>query len=309
MNNSNNVKLNGLVFNIQKFSIHDGPGIRTIVFLKGCPLGCLWCSNPESQSTSQEIIFNPIKCIGCGRCLEVCPTGAAELHLKKDNSGAKKLCTVCKKCVEACPSAAREVVGIYMRLEDTMKEIENDIPFYQLSGGGVTLSGGEPLMQANFVSLLLKNCQEKGINTAVETAGYVEWESLKRVIQYVDLWLFDVKHMNSKKHKELTGVGNELILENISKLVALKKEIIIRVPIVTGCQDSLEEVESIAEFAKSLKIKEVHLLPYHSFGESKYRQLGKNYKLKGTTPPTESTIFRLKDIIESYNLKVCVGGQ
>jgi len=308
MYNSNNVQLKGLVFNIQKYSIHDGPGIRTIVFLKGCPLRCLWCCNPESQSTFQEIIFNPIKCIGCGRCLEVCPTGAAELHLKKDNLGAKKLCTVCMKCVEVCPSAAREVIGNYMSLEEIMKEIENDSPFYQLSGG-VTVSGGEPLMQANFVSLLLKNCQEKAINTAVETAGYVKWENFKKVIQYVDLWLYDIKHMDNKKHKELTGVGNELILENISTIAALKKEIIIRVPIITGCQDSLEEVESIAEFARGLKIKEVHLLPYHRLGESKYSQLGRNYKLKGTTPPTESTIFRLKEIVESYNLKVCVGGQ
>jgi len=196
-----------------------------------------------------------------------------------------------------------------MSLKEIMKEIENDSPFYQLSGGGVTVSGGEPLMQANFVRLLLKNCREKGINTAVEKAGYVKWENFKKVIQYVDLWLYEIKHMNNKKHKELTGVGNELILENISKIAALKKEIIIRVPIITGCQDSLEEMESISEFARSLKIKGFHLLPYHRLGASKYRQLGRNYKLKGITLSTESSIFWLKEIFESYNLKVCLGGQ
>lgn len=306
---NNSVELKGLVYNIQRYSIHDGPGIRTIVFLKGCPLRCIWCCNPESQFTSQEVIFNPMKCIGCGRCLEVCPTGTAELYLKEDYFGAKRLCNNCGKCVEVCPSSARELIGNYMSLDEIMKEIENDIPFYRNSGGGVTLSGGEPLIQASFVSLLLKKCQEKGINTAVETAGYVKWENFKKVIQYVDIWLYDIKHLNNKKHKELTGVGNELILENISKIAALKKEIIIRVPIISDCQDSLEEVESIAEFARSLKIKEVHLLPYHRLGESKYSQLGRNYKLKGITPPTESSIFRLKEIVELYNLKVYVGGQ
>jgi len=301
-------QLKGLVFNIQRYSIHDGPGIRTLVFLKGCPLRCLWCCNPESQSPSQEIIFTPTKCIECGRCVEVCPTGAAELYLKKDNLEAKKLCVACMKCIKVCPSDAKQMIGRYMSLEEAMEEVEKDFPYYKRSGGGVTISGGEPLMQTDFVRMLLKRCKEKGIHTGLETCGYTKWHNFEKVIEYVDVLLYDIKHMDSKRHKKLTGVGNELIFQNAKKIAISGKDMIIRVPIIPGYQDSLENMEATAKFARTLKIEKIHLLPYHRLGESKYSQLGRNYKLKGVNSPSKRSISKLKKVIESYNLKVCVVG-
>ena len=299
-------KSKGLIFDIQRYSIHDGPGIRTLVFMKGCPLSCIWCCNPESQSPSQEIMVTPNKCIGCKRCIEVCPTGAAE---KKDPLEARELCIVCGSCVKACPSTARRLVGRYMSLEEVMKEVEKDFPFYQRSGGGMTVTGGEPLMQADFVRMLLKSCQEKGIHTALETCGYTEWEDFKKVLEYVDLTLYDIKYMNNEKHRELTGVGNELILQNAKKVAKLGKDMVIRVPVIPDCNDSLENMEAIAEFARTLEgVEEIHLLPYHRLGESKYDRLGKSYKLKGVKPLDKESLSKQKKIIESYQLKVQVGG-
>lgn len=299
-------KSKGLIFDIQRYSIHDGPGIRTLVFMKGCPLSCIWCCNPESQSPSQEIMVTPNKCIGCKRCIEVCPTGAAE---KKDPLEARELCIVCGSCVKACPSTARRLVGHYMSLEEVMKEVEKDFPFYQRSGGGMTVTGGEPLMQADFVRMLLKSCQEKGIHTAIETCGYAEWEDFKNMLEYVDLTLYDIKYMNNEKHRELMGVGNELILQNAKEVAKLGKDMVIRVPVIPDCNDSLENMEAIAEFARTLEgVEEIHLLPYHRLGESKYDRLGKSYKLKGVKPLDKESLSKQKKIIESYQLKVQVGG-
>jgi len=251
-------------------------------------------------------MVTPNKCIGCKRCIEVCPTGAAE---KKDPLEARELCIVCGSCVKACPSTARRLVGHYMSLEEVMKEVEKDFPFYQRSGGGMTVTGGEPLMQADFVRMLLKSCQEKGIHTAIETCGYAEWEGFKNVLEYVDLTLYDIKYMNSEKHRELMGVGNELILQNAKKVAKLGKDMVIRVPVIPDCNDSLENMEAIAEFARTLEgVEEIHLLPYHRLGESKYDRLGKSYKLKGVKPLDKESLSKQKKIIESYQLKVQVGG-
>lgn len=299
-------KSKGLIFDIQRYSIHDGPGIRTLVFMKGCPLSCIWCCNPESQSPSQEIMVTPNKCIGCKRCIEVCPTGAAE---KKDPLEARELCVVCGSCVKACPSTARQLAGRYMSLEEVIEEVEKDFPFYQRSGGGMTVTGGEPLMQADFVRMLLKSCEEKGIHTAIETCGYAEWEDFKKVLEYVDLVLYDIKYMNNEKHRELIGVGNKLILQNAKKVAKLGKDMVIRVPVIPDCNDSLENMEAIAEFARTLEgVEEIHLLPYHRLGESKYDRLGKSYKLKGVKPLDKESLSKQKKIIESYQLKVQVGG-
>jgi len=299
-------KPKGLIFDIQRYSIHDGPGIRTLVFMKGCPLSCLWCCNPESWSSSQEIMVSSTKCIGCKRCIEVCPTGAAE---KKNPLEANQLCVVCGSCVEACPSTARQLVGRYMSLDEVVEEVEKDRLFYQHSGGGITATGGEPLMQVGFVRMLLKRCQEKGIHTALETCGYAKWEVFKKVLEHVDLLLYDIKHMDTERHRELAGVGNELILQNAKKVARLGKDMIIRVPIIPDRNDSVENMEGVAGFARSLrKVNEIHLLPYHRLGESKYDRLGKNYKLKGMEPFDKQSLFKQKKIIESYDLKVQVGG-
>lgn len=299
-------QLKGLVFDIQRYSIHDGPGIRTLVFMKGCPLSCLWCCNPESWSSSQEIMVSSTKCIGCKRCIEVCPTGAAE---KKNPLEARNLCVVCGTCVEACPSTARQLAGHRMSLEEVVEEVEKDRLFYQRSGGGVTVTGGEPLMQADFVRMLLKRCKEKGIHTALETCGYAKWEDFKKVLEYVDLLLYDIKHMNTERHRELTGVGNVLILQNARQVARLRKDMIIRVPIIPDCNDSVENMEAVAQFAKALKgVEEIHLLPYHRLGESKYERLGRSYKLRGVGPLDKESLSKQKKIIESYDLKVQVGG-
>ena len=299
-------KSKGLIFDIQRYSIHDGPGIRTLIFMKGCPLSCLWCCNPESQSPSQETMFTPNKCIGCKRCIEVCPTGAAE---KKDPVAAHQLCVVCGKCVKACPSTARQMVGRYVSSDEVVEEVEKDLLFYRRSGGGVTVTGGEPLMQADFVSMLLKRCREKGIHTALETCGYAKWEDFKKVLGYVDLTLYDIKYMNTERHRELIGVGNELILQNAKKVAGLGKDMVVRVAVIPDCNDSLENMEAIAEFARNLRrVEEIHLLPYHRLGESKYDRLGKSYKLKGVKPLDKESLSKQKKIIESYQLKVQVGG-
>lgn len=271
--------LKGLIFDIQRYSIHDGPGIRTLIFMKGCPLRCLWCSNPESQLQKQEMMFNAVKCIGCGKCIEVCPTGAAG---EKNPAKAKKICRNCGRCGEVCPSTARQMVGKYMTVAEVMEEIERDVRFYRRSGGGITVTGGEPLMQPEYVQALLKECNAKDIDTAIETCGYSDEESLEKVIPYVDLALYDIKHMDEEKHKEFTGDGNAKILKNARLIVEKHKSMKIRIPVVPGYNDSDENIENIAKFACTLNnVDEINLIPYHSFGESKYNSLGKHYKLEG----------------------------
>ena len=298
--------LKGVIFDIQRYSIHDGPGIRTLVFMKGCPLTCLWCCNPESQDLAQEIMVTPNKCIGCGHCVEVCLTGAAR---EKDPRVARPICTVCGRCIEACPSCARQIVGRSMTINEVIEEIQKDTLFYQNSGGGVTVTGGEPLMQADFVRELLKRSQQKGIHTAIETCGHAKWSDFKRVLQYLDLVLYDIKHMDTRRHKELTGVGNRLILQNARRIAESGKEMVIRVPIIPECDDSPENVRSIAEFARTLKgVKEIHLLPYHRLGESKYDRLGKTYQLGGIKSLDKESLAGPKEVIKSYRFEVYVGG-
>jgi pyruvate formate lyase activating enzyme len=292
----------GLIFNIQRFSIHDGPGIRTLIFMKGCNLKCIWCCNPESQSTKKEIMVSKDRCIGCGSCISVCPTGAVE-DFKKRNS-----CILCEKCIQVCPTLAREVMGISISIEEIMEEILKDSNFYYRSGGGITVTGGEPLMQPKFVSNLLEKCKEYGINTAIETCGYAQWDIFKTILEYVDLILFDIKHMNSKKHKQYTGVGNEMILQNLSNLAKFEKKIVIRVPVIPGYNDSIKNMNEISSFAKRLKIKEIHLLPYHGLGENKYKRLKKNYRLEGIKSLSKDSIFTQKEVFLKNSFIVKIGG-
>ena len=299
-------QLRGLVFDIQRYSIHDGPGLRTLVFMKGCPLTCLWCCNPESHSPKQVIMVTPSKSIGCHKCIEVCPTGAAG---RENPQEAQQLCVVCGRCVEVCPSGARQMVGTYMGVDEVMDEVEKDIPFYHRSGGGVTVTGGEPLMQANFTAELLKRCQERGIHTTLETCGYSRWKTLQRILKHVDLVFYDIKHMETDRHRDLTGVANERILQNARKTAELGKKIVIRVPVIPGFTDSQENLQAIADFARSLKrVEEIHLLPYHRLGKSKYDRLGRIYEMGNVEPLDEESLCDLKKLIESYNLRVQVEG-
>jgi pyruvate formate lyase activating enzyme len=298
----------GIVFDIERFAIHDGPGIRTTVFLKGCPLRCQWCHNPEGQAPEPELVIHGNRCIECFACLEVCPQGAIsfdEVSLVTD----RHLCTACGTCVEVCYAGAREWAGQEMTVGEVLTEIARDIPFYDESRGGVTFSGGEPLYQPDFLMALLKTCAARGIGTALDTCGLSAWEQLEAVGEYVDLFLYDLKVMEDVRHRELTGVSNELILRNLQALSRSGHEIILRVPVIPGVNDDAESVRQIGAFAADLPaLQRVDLLPYHSTAEEKYRRLGKTYHLAGVVSPSGQQVAGLAEIIRGFGLPVRIGG-
>ena len=305
---NNNVK--GIIFNIQGYSIHDGPGIRTNVFLKGCFLRCAWCQNPESQSLKPELFYFKEKCTGCGRCVDVCPEHAIRVIEALSNTDRNR-CRGCGQCVQVCPNEARSLVGKEITAEEVFQRVKKDELFYKRSKGGVTLTGGEPLFQPDFSKKLLSLCREAGIHTALETCGYASWETLKDLLQYVDLVLFDLKHMNSEKHREYTGVSNNLILENIRKIHHdLKIPVRARIPVIPGYTDSDENIRATAGFiAKELSASvPVHLLAYHQLGGTKYERLGKVGNDFSITPPTNEHMLELQKIVVSYSLDTYIGG-
>lgn len=292
-------KEKGLIFNIQRFSIHDGPGIRTVVFFKGCPLRCLWCHNPEGQIMKKEMVIWDDRCIGCKTCFKTCPNSAVEDPSK---------CVLCGECVKECPADAREIVGKEMSIEEIMAEIEKDRIFYEQSGGGVTFSGGEPLFQYNFLISILKKCKDNGIHTAIETCGYSNWEILLSISKYTDLFLFDLKVMDDESHRKFTGVSNKMILENLKRLSSNHKNIIIRIPVVPGVNDNIENIKKTAEFVSSLGIKEVHLLPFHKGGVDKYRRLRRDYKFGVESSQSKDAINLFFKVLEEKKIKVKIGG-
>jgi len=297
----------GIIFNIQRYSIHDGPGIRTTVFLKGCPLNCWWCQNPESQLSGQEMLFWGVRCIGCGACSTICPSNAIQIKNGIPVTEKEK-CILCGKCTEKCPALAREMIGKKLTTEEVTKEIEKDLVFYEESGGGVTFSGGEPLGQSEFLEGLLNGCREKKIHTAVDISGYISWRILKKIIPKVDLFLYDLKIMDSERHKKYTGVFNEIILENLKKLSSVHNNIFIRFPVIPGINDDYQNIKETGEFLSSLKIAQVNILPYHYIGIDKYRRLGRNYKLVTTQPPSEEKLSEVSAILSKFNLNVKLRG-
>lgn len=298
----------GLVSDIQKFSIHDGPGIRTVVFLKGCPLKCLWCSNPETQKKEPEIMFSKELCLKCQRCVDICDINA----IRKNNFSAERidrdLCIGCGKCVEVCPSRALNLRGKWMTVDEVILEVEKDIQFYRSSGGGITVSGGEPFSQIRFLEKLLKECKKRNIHTAIETTGFSKWEEIDRVLDYVDLFLYDIKIINTGEHFSATAVSNEIIIDNLEKLVKRKMNVIIRMPLIPKLTAQKENVTEIAELAKKLGISEMHILPYHNFGERKYKKLGKEYLLHDLEILKEDQVEEFRSLIIGYGLEVSVGG-
>ncbi len=252
--------MKAIIFDIQRNSFVDGPGIRTTVFFKGCNLKCRWCHNPESQSPKRQMMVYKNKCIGCGKCAEVCPNKL-------------KSCDFCGRCEIYCPEDARKICGREYSADEVLCEIEKDRAFYDNSGGGATFSGGECMLQLDFLCEILKKCKENGIHTAVDTAGNVPWESFERILPYTDLFLYDVKAVSGELHRNGTGVSNELILENLKKLSRCA-DIIVRIPVIGGYNDNREEMKKAAEFLHGLGIKKVELLPYHAMGENKYDAIG-----------------------------------
>lgn len=272
--------MNGVIFNIQKFCVNDGPGIRTTVFLKGCPLKCLWCHNPESQSAEKEIMFYSDKCTGCGRCVGI--TAENENFV--------------------CFNSAKEICGKSINTDEVLSEVLKDKIFYDNSGGGITLSGGEPLYQFEFSFELLKKSKEKGLNTAVETCGFTSADKIKQIARYTDLFLFDYKETNSENHKQFTGVGNEIIINNLRLINSLSKATVLRCPLIPGYNDRKEHFEGICRIANELEnIIRVELEPYHSLGETKYRALNK--KVIDVKPPDDKEKKQWLDEISDNCIK------
>ena len=293
----------GLVFSIQRYSTEDGPGIRTTVFMKGCPLKCLWCHNPEGQEFPPQIAFNDSRCIGCKGCADACPQGAINFTADGPRTDRGK-CQNCGKCAEVCPTGARELIGKYMTAEEVFSEVERDALFYRSSGGGVTVGGGEPTMQPGFLAEFLIKCHERGIHTALDTSGYVEWQEMEKILKHVDLVLYDIKQIDPAKHAEYTGVSNELILENARRISGKGIPMLIRVPVIPGYTDGEDNIRGILEFACNLaSVAKVDLLPFHRLGEPKYKKLGRNYVFEGTQPPADEHMQKLKRLVASFGLQ------
>jgi pyruvate formate lyase activating enzyme len=298
----------GVIFDIKRYAIHDGPGIRTTVFFKGCPLVCKWCHNPESWSAKPEPGLRLTRCIRCGRCKEVCPNNAvtfADDRLVIDTAK----CTVCGDCVKTCPSGAREIIGKEVTVEQVVEEIRKDIVFYEQSGGGATFSGGEPLMQPDFLYELTRCCKSSQIHTAVDTTCHADAEVIKRISENTDLFLCDIKHMDSVTHQRFTGVPNELILANLKWLASAGKKIIIRLAVIPGFNDEPSNIEKTAEFAASLKnIARIDLLPYNIGGREKADRLTVDYPIMKTDQPSDEQIASIARTIEGFGFEVKIGG-
>ena len=297
--------MTGTVFNTQKFSIHDGTGIRTLIFMKGCPLRCIWCSNPESQRTGPEVMFVRSKCTGCGKCAALCREAAVDdVTFDIDRSR----CVKCGLCTSKCYAGAKKMTGRQVTVREMMELIEKDRIFYTNSGGGVTVGGGEPAMQHGFVEELLKACRESHIHTAIETCGYGRWQDICGMFDNADQIFFDLKAIDPELHRRLTGVSNELILHNAEQAAVRGKDVIFRIPLIPGCNDSLTNIEETGIFVGGLSGNGsnvfIEILPYHDLGRDKYRWLDMDYSLEDTGKPDASQVEELKTILKDHGCSV-----
>ncbi|NLM51423.1 MAG: glycyl-radical enzyme activating protein [Firmicutes bacterium] len=314
-------ELTGKIFDIQGFSVHDGPGIRLTIFMKGCPLRCPWCHSPESVAFHTELNWMEIRCEGiekCGKCLDACPHNAIKPGKKKKSltddteiqlvTVDRSKCDNCGACAKACLSQALYLCGTDYTVDEIMKYIRRDIPFYEQSGGGVTFSGGECLYQYEFLREVLKRCKEEGIHTAIDTSGYVDWKNIEAVLPYTDLFLYDLKNMNSKLHKMVIGVPNERILENAKKIAAAGGKFQIRIPIIPKFNDSVKSFKDAGEFICSLgdAVEVVQLLPYHTLGVVKYERLHREAPVLVADPPADELVQARKKLLEEMGLKVII---
>lgn len=298
-------ELSGMVSTIQKFSLDDGPGIRTTVFLKGCQLKCPWCHNPETQLYYPEIYYRATQCINCGKCAEVCPVESAIILDSKERIN-RQLCNQCMKCTTVCPTGALETVGNIMTVTEVMNEVMGDAIFYETSGGGVTFSGGEPTVQVLFLEALLKRSKELCLHTCIETNGYTSIEVWHKLIPYLDLVLFDIKHLDPVIHKNFIGTDNDIILQSALQLAG-QIDMIIRTPLIPGFNDSEEFIAQLGQFVSSLpNVNECHLIPYHEYGSSKYVMLGRKADLYQVQNPLGDRPQHYKEILEKYGLNVKV---
>lgn len=289
----------GVIFQIQRWSLHDGEGLRTTVFFKGCPLRCRWCANPESWHSSPEVLYYREKCRGCGQCLAACEAGA--ISAAGGSVVFNRLsCRSCLDCCRVCAAGARKPIGSAVTVDEVMQVIKRDAVFYRESGGGVTFSGGEPFAQPAFLRRLAKACQDAGIDTAVETSGYFEWEQAADIFPYLDYVFMDIKQMNDTLHKDLTGVSNRRILDNVAR-VSRRSATVVRVPLLEGINADEAHIRSLCEFlCRHTRVRTVELLPYHTLGEAKYTALGAGQS--GFTAPSAGKIAALRELIAGYGL-------
>ena len=298
-----------LIFDIKRYSINDGPGIRATIFLKGCPLNCQWCHNPESISPKIQKLFTASKCIGCGECCRICPVQACALTPEGIVTD-EKLCTLCGKCAEVCPTLATEMSGQYLSVEELIEIIEKERPFFEQSGGGVTFSGGEPLLYPEFLIELLDACGKQNIHSAIDTSGYVKGETLLRVAGHTDLFLYDLKMIDAAQHRHFTGVDNQLILNNLTALAETGATIQIRIPLIGGVNDDVQSVKAFAACVGGLagERKEINLLPFHDVARGKDLKLGQGRDLSALKEPGLESVARALEIFGEYGLVASVGG-
>jgi pyruvate formate lyase activating enzyme len=311
MGNTGTIERKALVTNVQKYNMHDGPGVRTLVFFKGCPLRCKWCSNPENLERKFQVMYSRNACVDCGACVPVCPVGIHSISAAGVHEVDRSIeCIGCRACEKACPQKALSIAGKNMTISEILAIIEEDRMFYDMSGGGVTIGGGDPIMHPDPVTSLLMACKKEGINTAMETSGYAKLETVLQVAEFTDLFLFDMKQIDSTKHYELTGVHNEQILKNIKELLNRRFNVKIRMPLLKGLNDSEKDIQGVVEFLTPFKeyknFKGVDLLPYHKFGVNKYCQLGMEYPLEGMEDPylTAEDLARIEKQFKDEGIQV-----
>jgi pyruvate formate lyase activating enzyme len=299
----------GIVFDVKRFALHDGPGTRTTVFFKGCPMACRWCHNPESQDRRPQLAYSRSRCSkDCHRCVAVCPEGALVADGPRIRI-RRVLCTLCRECLHVCPSEALEVIGREMSVEELIAEVERDVVFFDESGGGMTVSGGEPLSQPEFLDSLLTACRKNGVHTALDTCGYAPFSVLRKAASKVDLILFDVKIVDDRAHRLFTGVSNRLILENLRALSALTDNIVIRIPLIPGMTDSPLQLKETAEFALSLRrVRRIGLLNFHRGGRKKYAKIGRVDSMPDARPLPDERLESIRRELAAYGFGVQIGG-
>ena len=311
MGDNNVIERKAFIFNKQKYNMYDGPGVRTLVFFKGCPLRCKWCSNPEGLERKYQIMFKPTTCVSCGSCVPVCPQKIHSISSSGEHIIDRSIdCIGCGQCVEACIPDALKVAGEQVPISELLEYVEQDRAFYDQSGGGVTLGGGEVTAQPEAAINLLQACKQEGLHTAIETCGYTKKETILRFAEYVDLFLFDLKHIDPDRHFELTGVRNEMILENLEELIMKRNHVKVRMPMLKGINDSEAEIRGVIEFLKPFRefknFEGIDLLPYHKLGVNKYVQLGMDYPIEGDPSLDDADLDRIEGWIREYDFPVSV---